>query len=314
MRLAIIVPMFNEELCVEKTIKVLDNLLKEYIKDNLIDDDSYLLLVDDGSKDKTWHKVLNSKKKIKSIKAIKFSKNFGNQSAIIAGYKTAEKIGCDMAVTIDADLQQDEKKIKDFIKAYNDGYEIVCGIRKSYDNKYGLKSLTSNLFYKTINFLGVNLQPNHSEYRLIGKKALSIINKYKETNIFVRGMIYDLGLKTKFITYNIRKREYGESKFNFISLSKMAVGAIVSFSVRPLRLVFLTGAVICAISMILALLMFIQMLLQMKILAASVKPFEIGMTLFAGIQILCTGIIGEYIGQILMEIKERPRYIIDEEI
>lgn len=314
MRLAILIPAFNEELSIKHTATVLSNLLKDYILKEIVDKNSYILFVDDGSVDNTWGEIIKAKEKYNFIKAIKFSKNFGNQNAIIAGYKTAKNIGCDMVVSIDADLQQDETKIQDFIECYKNGYEIVCGVRKSYENKFNLKSLSSNLFYKMINFLGVNLTPSHSEYRLIGKKALDIIDEYRETNIFVRGMIYDLGLKTKFVEYDIKKRQFGKSKFNIISLTKMAINAIVSFSTRPLRFVFFVGAIISLISSTLALLMILQLTFKVKILSPSISPFEIWETFAAGMQILCIGVIGEYIGQILTEVKGRPRYIIDEEI
>ncbi len=314
MRLAIIIPAYNEEESIERTVKVLDKTIKTYTKKNLISEDSYILVVNDGSTDRTWEEILEVKKEITSLKAVKFTKNFGNQNAIIAGYKTVEKIGCDCAVTIDADLQQDETKIEDFIKYYKQGYEIICGTRRRYEHKYGLKSITSFLFYKIINFLGVNLKPRHSEYRAIGKKALSIINEYKERNIFVRGMIYDLGLKTKYIEYDIKKRAYGKSKFNLFSLAKMAINAIVSFSTRPLRFVFIIGAFISLASIILAILMLISFIFETKILSPSISAFEIWETFATGMEILCIGIIGEYIGQILIETKERPRYIIEEEI
>ncbi len=314
MKLAIIIPAFNEELSIERTVEVLSNLTKQYIKEKLIDKKSYILVVDDGSMDSTWDKILQLKEKFKNLKAIKFSKNFGNQNAITAGYKTTAKIGCDAALTIDADLQQDETKIKDFIQSYKDGYEIVCGVRKSYQNKFDFKSLTSNFFYKFINFLGVNLKPSHSEYRLIGKKALDVVNQYKETNMFVRGIIYDLGFKTKFIEYEIKQRQFGESKFNILALCKMAVNAIVSFSVSPLRFVFFAGALISLISAIMAFLMLSQFIFEIKILSPSVKPYEIWETFATGMEILCIGIIGEYIGQILIETKARPRYIIEDEI
>ena len=134
MRLAILIPAYNEELSIKNTINTLSILIKDYTDKNLIDKNSYILIVDDGSTDNTWNKILESRKENKSIKAIKFSKNFGNQNAIMAGYKKTEEIGCDMVVTIDADLQQDESKIKDFIENYKKGYEIVCGVRKSYNN------------------------------------------------------------------------------------------------------------------------------------------------------------------------------------
>lgn len=314
MRLAILIPAYNEELSVKHTSSVLADLLYKYINEGIIDKDSYILFVDDGSTDNTWGEILKAKEKYGFMKAIKFSKNFGNQNAIIAGYKTVSHIGCDMVVTIDADLQQDETKIKDFIEYYKKGYDIVLGVRKCYDNKYSFKNITSSLFYKMINFMGVNLKPGHSEYRLMGKKALRIINEYKEANIFVRGMIYDLGLKTKYISYDIKKRQFGKSKFDFITLSKMAVSAIVSFSTRPLRFVFFTGALISFMSVTLAFLMLIQLIFQIKILSPSIAPFEIWETFATGMEILCIGIIGEYISQTLIEVKGRPRYIIDEEI
>lgn len=314
MKLAIIIPAFNEELAIRSTIETINSLIEKYVRENIISSDSYFLIVNDGSKDKTWEVIQETKKSMPRLKAIKFSKNFGNQSAIVAGYQYVQKAGCDAAVTIDADLQQDEEKIKDFVQAYKEGYDIVCGIRQGYHNKYSLKSITSSLFYKLINFLGVKLVPNHSEYRLISKKGLDILAQYHETNIFVRGMISDIGLKTKNIEYSIKKRALGESKFNFVSLTRMAIGGIISFSARPLRFVFFAGVFVAFVSSLLAFLMLIQILFKADILSPSIAPYEVWETFIAAVQILCIGIIGEYIGQILLEVKGRPRYIIEDEI
>ena len=165
-KLALIIPAYNEEDALPVTIKKISALFQKYIEKNIISTESYILFVNDGSTDNTWEIIRKANKEKPYIKGIKFSKNFGNQSAILAGYSKAQKLGCDAVITIDADLQQDATKIEDFINAYKEGYDIVCGVRNSYENKFGLKSITSHAFYKFMNFLGCPLKANHSEYRL----------------------------------------------------------------------------------------------------------------------------------------------------
>ena len=313
-KLALIIPAYNEEEALPATIKKISALFENYIEKNIISAESYILFVNDGSTDNTWEIIKQANNENPYIKGIKFSKNFGNQSAILAGYSKAQKLGCDAVITIDADLQQDATKIEDFINAYKEGYDIVCGVRNSYENKFGLKSITSHAFYKFMNFLGCPLKANHSEYRLLSKKALDILDEYKEINIFVRGMIYDLGLKTKYINYDITKREFGTSKFNMYSLTKLAMSGIISYSTRPLKFVFFMGATISAFSLIFALLFLLGLIFDIELITNDIGPFRIWQTFIAGIQIFCIGIIGEYIGQILLETKGRPRFIIDEEI
>ncbi len=313
-KISIVIPAYNEEEILQKTIDKMENLLKKLVEKGVLSDESYLLFVNDGSADATWDIIKDANKKNSAIKGIKFSRNFGNQSAILAGYLSAKKIGCDAVITIDADLQQDVNKIEDFVNAYKEGYDVVCGVRNSYTKKFSLKSVTSSMFYKCMNFLNVPLKPNHSEYRLLSKKALDILDEYKEINIFIRGLVYSLGLKTKYINYDISKRELGKSKFNFYSLSKMALNGMVSFSTRPLDIVFLIGAVISFLSLVFAILFIIGNIFDVKLITNDIGPFRIWQIFVAGLQIFCIGVVGEYIGQILREVKGRPRYIIDEEI
>lgn len=313
-KIAIVIPAYNEEEVLQLTIDKMSELMKDYVERNVFSQESYVLFVDDGSADKTWNIIKKAHEKYNFIKGVKFSRNFGNQSAILAGYLSAKNIGCDAVITIDADLQQDITKIEEFVNAYKDGYDVVCGVRNSYTKKISIKSLTSSAFYKCMNFLNVPLKPNHSEYRLLSKKALDILNQYNETNIFIRGMVYTLGLKTKYINYNISKRALGTSKFNLYSLSKMALNGMVSFSTRPLDIVFFIGAVISFLSLVFAFLFILGNIFDFKIITNDIGPFRIWQIFVAGLQIFCIGVVGEYIGQILLEVKGRPRYIVDEEI
>ena len=261
-KIAIVIPAYNEEEILNLTLEKLSVLMEDYISRNIFADDSYILFVDDGSVDDTWCIIKNAHNKYPFIKGVKFSRNFGNQSAILAGYLSAKKIGCDAVITIDADLQQDINKIEDFVNAYKEGYDVVCGVRNSYFKKMSMKNLTSSAFYKCMNFLNVPLKPNHSEYRLLSKKALDILNQYNEVNLFIRGMVYTLGLKTKYINYDISKRALGTSKFNLYSLSKMALNGMVSFSTRPLDIVFFIGAVISFLSLVFAFLFILRNLFE----------------------------------------------------
>ena len=313
-KLAIVVPCFNEEETLPSSIVRLKEILDELISSDVVGENSFIYFVDDGSKDKTWEILENAHSSAPNhIKSLKFTRNFGNQRAIIAGLESVREMGVDCAVTIDADLQQDEAKIKDFVIKYQEGAEIVCGIRNNRKTDGFFKKSTAILFYKFMNILGVNIQPNHSEYRLVSKKALDIISNYHEANLFLRGLFYELGLKTEYIYFEVKKREHGDSKFNFISLFRLAAHGIISFSVRPLRFVFLTGFAISIISFIVGIVGFYNLVLNGKHLPG-LRPFDIFNTFIAGLQILCVGIIGEYIGQILEEVKARPRYVKDKEL
>ncbi len=313
-KLAIVVPCFNEEETLPSSITRLKEVLDELISSDVVGENSFIYFVDDGSKDKTWEILENAHSSAPNhIKALKFTRNFGNQRAIIAGLESVREMGVDCAVTIDADLQQDEAKIKDFVIKYQEGAEIVCGIRNNRKTDGFFKKSTAILFYKVMNILGVNIQPNHSEYRLVSKKALDIISNYHEANLFLRGLFYELGLKTEYIYFEVKKRKHGDSKFNFISLFRLAAHGIISFSVRPLRFVFLTGFAISIISFIVGIVGFYNLVLNGKHLPG-LRPFDIFNTFIAGLQILCVGIIGEYIGQILEEVKARPRYVKDKEL
>lgn len=312
-KLAIVIPCFNEAQTLPSSLLKLWNIFNKMIDDKEISSESFVFLVDDGSIDDTWGVIKKAYEQSGSkIKAVRFSRNFGNQAAIIAGLENACKLGADAAITIDADLQQDENKISEFVEAYKEGYDIVCGIRKNRTDGF-FKKFCASSFYKVINFLGVNIKPNHSEFRLVSRRTLEILSNYKETNLFIRGLFYDLGLKTKDIYFEVKERKFGESKFSFLSLLALASRGIVSFSVRPLRIVFFLGFGISFVSILLAIACIIRLIFHLNYLPG-LELFETWETFATGMEILCIGIIGEYIGQILTEVKARPRYITDEEL
>ena len=311
--LAIIVPCSNEELCVKSTIEKLLILLNSMVNKNKIKNDSYLYLVDDGSADNTWNIIEDAHKKDKRVKALKFIRNFGNQKALIAGLEGVRNLGCDCAVSIDADLQQDENAIELFIEEYMKGADIVSGIRNDRKTDSFFKKITALMFYKTMNILGAKIPPNHSDYRLVSKRTLDIMELYPEKYLFLRGFFNELGLKTSYVHFNVKPRMAGESKFNFMSLMVLALNGITSYSVVPLRFVAVLGFFMALFGFLVG----VETVIEKIFWHNSPNGWAttiILLCVFGGIQLFCLGLIGEYVGQVFREIKARPRYIKDIEL
>lgn len=311
--LAIIVPCFNEELCVKSTIEKLLILLNSLVDKNKIKNDSYLYLVDDGSVDNTWNIIEDTHKKDKRVKALKFIRNFGNQKALIAGLEGVRNIGCDCAVSIDADLQQDENAIELFIDEYMKGADIVSGIRNDRKTDSFFKKVTALMFYKTMNILGAKIPPNHSDYRLVSKRTLDVMELYPEKYLFLRGFFNELGLKTSYVHFNVKPRMAGESKFNFMSLMVLALNGITSYSVVPLRFVAVLGFFMALFGFLVG----VETVIEKIFWHNSPNGWAttiILLCVFGGIQLFCLGLIGEYVGQVFREVKARPRYVKDIEL
>lgn len=312
-KLAVIIPCYNEELCIESTVSQLLLVFEHLIKLNKIKKDSYIYIVDDGSDDKTWMLIEKLHGQNKLIKGQRFVKNFGNQKAIIAGLEAVKSIGCDCAVSIDADLQQDEWAIEKFIDKYMQGYDVVSGIRNNRKTDSFFKKITAILFYKIMNLLGAHIPPNHSDYRLVSAHALEVMAKFNERILFLRGFFNDVGFKTAYVNFDVKPRKAGKSKFNFFNLSTLALSGITSYSVVPLRLVSVFGIFMTIVSIVLG-----SIAVCNKIFFANFQHDWvidlITSCFFGGIELFCLGTIGEYIGQIFLEVKGRPRYIIDKEL
>lgn len=311
--LAIIVPCFNEELCVKSTIEKLLTLLNTLVDKNKIKNDSYLYLVDDGSVDNTWNIIEDEHKNDKRVKALKFIRNFGNQKALIAGLEGVRNLGCDCAVSIDADLQQDENAIELFIDEYMKGADIVSGIRNDRKTDSFFKKVTALMFYKTMNILGAKIPPNHSDYRLVSKRTLDVMELYPEKYLFLRGFFNELGLKTSYVHFNVKPRMAGESKFNFMSLMVLALNGITSYSVVPLRFVAVLGFFMALFGFLVG----VETVIEKIFWHNSPNGWAttiILLCVFGGIQLFCLGLIGEYVGQVFREVKARPRYVKDIEL
>lgn len=312
-RLAVIVPCFNEELCVEQTAKRLLEVLLMLINKGKIANDSYLYFVDDGSTDKTWDIIEYLHSQIPMVKGKKFIRNYGNQKAIVAGLEGVRNIGCDCVVSIDADLQQDELAIERFVDEYVKGFDVVLGIRNNRKTDGFIKKTTAVMFYKLMNILGAKIPVNHSDYRLVSKKALDVMNLYPEKDLFLRGFFYEVGLKTTTINFDVKPRMAGTSKFNLMSLMALALNGITSFSIVPLRIIAVLGFIMFVLSIIVGL----ETIYEKIFLGDSPNGYAtmiIMLTFFGGLQIFCLGVIGEYVGQVYREVKARPRYITDKEL
>lgn len=314
--LALIVPCYNEEAVLESTIKRLLEVLNELSTSKVVSPESFIFLVDDGSADKTldiierYHILYPSK-----IKAISFVKNFGNQKAILAGLLEVRKFKFDCCITIDADLQQDENKISEFVQKFKDGNELVYGVKIQRNDTSFIKKFCAVSFYKLMNLLGAKTCPNHSEYRLVSRGLVDVLAEYSERNIFLRGVFQEIGHNPAIVYYDVKKRMAGVSKFSMLDLFSLAIQGITSFSTVPLRLVTYTGMFISFFAFLLGISVIIEKIFHLSnIDVPGWATLVVAITFIGGIQILSIGIIGEYLGQIFTEVKSRPRYIVGKEI
>ena len=312
--LSIVIPCLNEEECLSSTTGTILAVLKSLGDENLIAENSFILYVDDGSTDKTWDIIQTQNKEHSGKeKGIKFSRNYGNQKAILAGLTESVNFGADCIITIDADLQQDENKIKDFVIKYKNGAQMVLGIRNDRKTDGIIKKVSALSFYKFMNLLGVNIKVNHSDYRLVSKEIVKVLNNFKETNLFLRGMFNELGFKKDYVYFDVKPRKCGKSKYTPFSLYSLAMSGITSFSLVPLRMVTFVGFSMSFVSFLLGLSALIDKFTNNNPVPGW-TTIVVSIGFISGIQILCLGIIAEYLGQLFQEVKARPRYIIETEI
>ncbi|MDD2635867.1 MAG: glycosyltransferase family 2 protein [Bacteroidales bacterium] len=307
-RLAIVIPCYNEEEVINETANRLKILLKRLIATKKILDTSYILFVNDGSKDTTWDIISDLHKSDKIFNGINLAKNVGHQNALIAGLNFVSD-NCDIAISIDADLQDDINAIEDMIDAYAQGYDIVYGVRSSRKKDSFFKKHTALLFYKIMKLLGVNTIYNHADYRLMSKRAIKQFMLYGEKNMFIRGVVPLIGYKTTKVYYEREARFAGESKYPLRKMINFAVDGITSFSVKPIRFIFIIG-VICLLFSFASIIYTLISYCQGNTVPGWTSVM-ISLWFLGSITILSLGIIGEYIGKIYSEVKRRPSYNID---
>jgi glycosyltransferase involved in cell wall biosynthesis len=307
-KLGVILPCYNEEEILNDSFKKLHELLSTMIEDKQICSSSFIVFVDDGSRDKTWELINSLASDYVSVKGLKLSRNFGHQSAILAGMLSFNS-ECDCLVTIDADLQDDIDVMPLMIKDFLKGSDIVYGVRKERPKDSFFKKSTALGFYRLMKWLGVNIVYNHADYRLVSKRVVDELKGYNEVNLFLRGIFPLIGFKSTQVFYNRKERLAGETKFPFKKMFSFAMDGVTSFSVRPLRIITVLGMFFFIVSLILCGYAIFSYLYLDSVpgWASIVLPIYF----IGGVQLLSIGIIGEYLGKIYKEVKQRPLYIIE---
>lgn len=309
-RLAVIIPCYNEEEVFPETIRQISALLKRLITGRKIAEESYVLFVDDGSKDETWFLIEQAFKENKLVKGLKLSRNFGHQNALLAGLFQADDV--EVLISVDADLQDDLNAMEEMLAKYAEGYDVVYGVRDDRSTDSAFKRSTALGFYKLLSLMGVESVYNHADYRLLSKRALLAFKDFGEANLYLRGMIPMIGFKQTSVYYKRSKRFAGISKYPFSKMLSFAWNGITSLSIKPLHFVTFCGFFVFILSIALTLFAIISYFLYQT--APGWASTVIPIYFLGGIQLLCIGLIGEYVAKIYKEVKQRPRFIIEEEL
>jgi len=310
--LAVVVPCFNEAEGLANSITRLSDTLKELMTSGLVSSQSFIYCVDDGSTDATWSLIEAGRKKYGHVCGARLSRNFGHQSALTAGL-LAVKDRSDISISIDADLQQDPAAMKEFVNKYQEGAEIVFGVRNDRATDTLIKKITANSFYRLMTWCGVKIIPNHADYRLLSRKAMHALAEHTEQNLFLRAISAQLGFQQATVMFDVRERTAGSTKYSLAKMLALALNGVTSFSVAPLRAIAVLGGLIFCVSTLMTGYILFKAIFTTDTVpgwASTVLPIYF----IGGIQILCLGIIGEYVAQALMGIKKRPRYIVDKEL
>lgn len=305
-RLAIVVPCHNEEEVLPGTARTLLARLNSLREEGLVAPSSSLCLVDDGSTDRTWALIRELHATEPRVQGLKLTRNFGHQAALLAGMF---EVDADAVVTIDADLQDDETCITEMVRQFRAGHDLVLGVRDDRRSDTTVKRATAHGYYRLLRLLGVNVVFNHADYRLMSRRAVDELRQYPETNLFLRGIVPMLGLPATTVRYARRARTAGRTKYPARRMLSLAWEGVTSFSVAPLRLVSALGFLIALGSLGVT-----AWALAVKLLWGTAVPgwasIVVPMYFLGGVQILCLGVIGEYVGKIYLESKRRPRYAV----
>lgn len=309
--LSIVVPCFNEEEVLSETTKQLGLLLDTLIREGQISEKSFILYVNDGSNDLTWSLIRKFHLENKYVKGVNLAGNVGHQNALWAGMTVAKDFA-DIIVSIDADLQDDVNAIKEMIKKNADGCDIVYGVRNERKTDTWFKRTTALGFYKLMNVMGTKTVYNHADYRLMSKRALEFLLQFKERNLFIRGLVPLVGYKTDCVYYNRAERFAGVSKYPLSKMLNFAVDGITSFSVKPIRMIFSLGLLFMLIA--LCVLVWIFYSYFMGSVVPGWSSLMLSIWFCSGCVLMGLGVVGEYIGKIYLESKERPLYNIEEKL
>lgn len=310
-KLYVVLPCYNEQEVLLETAKVLKNKLEILIKKDKISKNSKICFVNDGSTDNTWKIICNLNNENNIFTGINLSSNRGHQNALLAGL-ISSKNKADMVISMDADLQDDVNAIDDMVDKYLHGADIVYGIRKSRKSDSFLKRISAEAFYKFMNTLGAKTIFNHADFRLMSRRAIEALEQFKEVNLFLRGIVPMIGFQSDYVYYSRKKRELGESKYPLSKMLSLAFNGITSFSIKLIRIISLIGV----LSLILSFGMLAYSLYRLITgeVVSGWTSIIVSLWAIGGLVLISIGIVGEYIGKIYMETKQRPRFIIQQDL
>lgn len=303
--LYLVIPCYNEEEVLHETAKRLLEKVTALQQAGQISPQSRIFFVNDGSKDRTWEIIEQLHQQNPIFCGACLSRNRGHQNALLAGLLTANPYA-DLLISLDADLQDDLDAIDGMVAAYHEGYEVVYGVRSSREKDTFFKKTTAEGFYKFMRLMGVEIVFNHADYRLMSHRAVDCLAEFDEVNLFLRGIVPMIGFRSTTVTYERHERFAGESKYPLKKMLAFALDGITSFSVKPIRLVLTLGLLIFALSVIVLLYFLVAKLSGYTV--AGWTSIVASIWMLGGVQLLCLGIIGEYVGKIYIEAKKRPRF------
>ena len=303
-----VVPCYNEEQVLPQSAAILKEMWNRLIRENRISAESYLVFVDDGSTDRTWKIIEELHAADPLVRGIRLSGNRGHQNALLAGLMTVRD-EADAVVSLDADLQDDVDAIDEMLLKFEDGADIVYGVRKARKTDTFFKRFTAESYYKILKHLGAKVVFNHADFRLMSKRALETLAEYTETNLFLRGLVPMIGYPNAVVYYDRKERAAGESKYSLSKMLSLAWEGVTALSVRPIRLV--TGAGVCSLFVSLGLIIYSIVRLCIGATVSGWTSLMVSIWLLGGLQLLAIGIVGEYIGKIYLESKRRPRFTVE---
>lgn len=304
----LVIPCYNEEEVLPETNRRLTEKMNTMVAQGLADEKSRILYVDDGSRDKTWSLIQEYHEANPVVRGIKLAHNRGHQNALLAGLMTAMQ-DCDCAISLDADLQDDVDAIDEFVKKYLDGCDVVYGVRNKRDTDTFFKRFTAEGFYKVMKMLGADIVFNHADYRLMSRRALEGLSEYREVNLFLRGIVPLIGYRSDYVYYDRHERFAGESKYPLKKMLSFAMDGITSFSVKPLKMISNLGILLSVLSILGLIYALISYFTNNAV--AGWTAIVSSIWLLGGIQLLCVGMVGTYVGKIYSEVKARPRFRIE---
>lgn len=304
-----VIPCYNEEAVLPETTRRLTEKLNAMRDTGLIGESSRILYVDDGSKDKTWLLISQFNRENSWVEGVKLSHNRGHQNALLCGLMSAMS-RCDAAISMDADLQDDIDALDQFVAKFREGCDVVYGVRNKRDTDTWFKRTTAEGFYKVMQLLGVDVVFNHADYRLMSRRALEALSEYKEVNLFLRGIVPLIGYRSDYVYYDRHERFAGESKYPLKKMLSFALDGITSFSVKPLKLISNLGILISVLSVFGLLYALISYFAGVAV--SGWTAIVCSIWLLGGLQMLCLGVVGGYIGKIYSEVKARPRFRVEE--